>query len=235
MEFHIFKGHKFPEAKGLCVVIDVLRAFTTAAFAFASGAEEIIFVSTPEEAFKKHKQDPSLLLMGEQEGQRIHGFHFENSPIEIKNAVLTGKRMVQRTSSGTQGVIGCSHASQILVASFVVADATIKRILELKPTHVSFIATGRTNGDEDVALAEYLQSKLIGESSMNVDSILDRVRSSPAAKRMIDGPISYPNAVHDLELALQINRFPFAMEVSQRNEELIAKTVRMDERSNGYN
>ena len=42
MEFSILKGHKLPEAKGLCVVIDVLRAFTTAAFAFASGAKEII-------------------------------------------------------------------------------------------------------------------------------------------------------------------------------------------------
>lgn len=63
-----------------------------------------------------------------------------------------------------------------------------------------------------------------------MDSILDRVRSSPAAKRMIHGPVSYPNAVHDLELALQIDRFPFAMEVSQKNEELIARAVRMDER-----
>lgn len=229
MEFHILKGHKFPEAQGLCVVIDVLRAFTTAAFAFESGANEIIFVSSPEEAFKKHKEDPSLLLMGEQEGQKINGFHFENSPMEIKKAALTGKRMVQRTSSGTQGVIGCSHASQILIASFVVADATVKRILELKPTHVSFIATGTTNGDEDIALAEYLQSKLMGQSDINMDSILKRVQTSQAAKRMIHGPISYPNAAYDLELALQINRFSFAMEVSKRNEELIARMVRMDE------
>lgn len=228
MEFHILKGHKFPEAKGLCVVIDVLRAFTTAAFAFASGAKEIILVSTPEEALKKHKQDPSLLLMGEQEGQKIKGFHFENSPIEIKNAVLNGKRMVQRTSSGTQGVIGCNHASQILIASFVVADATVKRILEHKPTHVSFIATGRTNGDEDVALAEYLKSKLMGQTSIDLDSLLDRVRSSPAAKRMMEGPISYPHAAHDLELALQVDCFPFAMEVSKISEELIARTVSMD-------
>lgn len=88
MEISILKGHSFPEAKGLCVVIDVLRAFTTAAFAFASGAKEIIFVSTPEEAFKKYRRDPSLLLMGEQEGQRIDGFHFENSPSEIQSAYL---------------------------------------------------------------------------------------------------------------------------------------------------
>jgi 2-phosphosulfolactate phosphatase len=224
VEFYILNGHKFPQAKGLCVVIDVLRAFTTAAFAFASGAKEIIFVSTPEEAFRKLEQNPSLLLMGEQEGKKIEGFHFENSPSEIKSVSLTGKRIVQRTSSGTQGVVGCSHASKILVASFVVADATVRRILELQPSQVSFIATGRTDGDEDVALAEYLRCKLMGKP-IDLDQFLHRVRSSPAAKRMVEGPISYKNGAYDLELALQVDYFPFAMEVSQRNEELIARTV----------
>jgi len=226
MEFSILKGHKFPEAKGLCIVIDVLRAFTTAAFAFASGAKEIIFVSTPEEAFKKHQSDPSLILMGEQEGQRIDGFHFENSPREMQSACLSGKRIVQRTSSGTQGVIGCRHASQILISSFVVADATIKRVLELNPTHVTFIATGRTNGDEDVALAEYLQSRLM-HKSVGLDQFLERVRSCPAARRMTEGLISYENGAHDLELALKVNYFPFAMEVYQDKEELIGRPVKV--------
>lgn len=224
MEISILKGHRFPEAKGLCVVIDVLRAFTTAAFAFASGAKEIIFVSTPEEAFKRHQRDPSLLLMGEQEGQRIDGFHFENSPSEMQSVYLTDKRIVQRTSSGTQGVIGCRHAPQILIASCVVADATVKRILDINPSHVTFIATGRTNGDEDVALAEYLHSKLI-QKPIDLDQILKRVRSSPAAKRMTEGLISYENGAYDLELALKVDHFSFAMEVFQNNEELIGKAV----------
>lgn len=224
MKFYTLRGHSFPEAKGLCVVIDVISAFTTAAFAFASGAKEIIFVSTPEEAFQEYQQDPSLLLTGEQEGQRIDGFHFENSPCELQNICLNGKKMVQRTSSGTQGVIGCRHASQILISSFVVAEATVKRILELNPSHVSFIATGRTNGDEDVALAEYLHYKLIGKP-IDLEQILHRVRSSPAAQRMLNGPISYPMGAYDLELALKVDYFPFAMEVSQNNKKLIGRTV----------
>lgn len=222
MECKIFKGHKVPEAHGVCVVIDVLRAFTTAAFAFAAGAKEIIFVSSPEEAFMKHKKDPSLLLMGEQGGNRIDGFHFENSPSEMQKARLMGKRLVQRTSSGTQGVVGCSHASHILISSFVVADATIKRIQELKPSHVSFIATGRTNGDEDVALAEYLQSQL-KKTFFDLNHAINRVRSSPAAERMKSGPIAYENGALDLELALQIDHFSFAMEVFKIDGELIGR------------
>lgn len=224
MECTIFKGHKVPEAKGVCVIIDVLRAFTTAAFAFAAGAKEIIFVSSPEEAFIKHQKDPSLLLMGELEGKCIEGFHFSNSPSEMQNSLLTGHRLVQRTSSGTQGVVGCSHASHLLISSFVVAEATVKRIQELKPSHVSFIATGRTNGDEDVVLAEYLQSKLM-KTAFDLEHAKSRVRLSPAAQRMMNGSISYKNAEIDLELALKVDLFDFAMEVFKIDGELIGKTV----------
>lgn len=40
----IYHRNECHEAKGLCVIIDVLRAFTTAAFAFAGGAREILLV-----------------------------------------------------------------------------------------------------------------------------------------------------------------------------------------------
>lgn len=224
MELNIYKGHHFPEARGVCVVIDVLRAFTTAAFAFSAGAQEIAFVSTPEEAFLKHQNDPSLLLMGECEGLHIEGFHFENSPSELGSATLSGRKMVQRTSSGTQGVIGCNHASHILVSSFVVAEATVKHILQLKPTHVSFIATGRSNGDEDVALADYLAARLKGQP-IDLKHCLERVRTSPAAQRMLKGPISYENGMIDLELALKVDLFHFAMEVFKENDDLIGRAV----------
>ena len=84
-------------AEGLLVVIDVLRAFTTAAFAFSRGAQEIELVGTVEEAFLKKQKDPSLLLIGEVGGQPIPGFDFSNSPPEISLAVLSANPCVQRT------------------------------------------------------------------------------------------------------------------------------------------
>lgn len=218
----IYHGHHFPEAQGICVVIDVLRAFTTAAFAFAGGAKEIILVSSVEEAFAKLQDDPDLLLMGEVEGRMIEGFHFENSPSEMLKADLKGKRLVQRTSSGTQGAVGCRHATHLLLASFVVADATIKRILELQPSHVSLIATGRKNGDEDLALAEYLQACLKG-SLHDKENTLRRVKASYAAQRMLE---TYEAAKQDLELATMIDRFSFAMEVFKQGGDLICRPVK---------
>ena len=216
MEYKIYRRDECSQAKGLCVIIDVLRAFTTAAFAFAAGAKEIIFVGSPEEAFKKYQHDNSLTLMGEVQGKPIEGFHFGNSPAEIENACLNGRRLVQRTSEGTQGVIGCSHADQLLVSSFVIAEATLKRIRLFSPSQISFIVTGAENGDEDLALAEYLNMRL-QEKNISLAPFLERVRLSPLGK------ILSKFYAKDLELALQADRFSFAIEISKLSDELIAK------------
>jgi Phosphosulfolactate phosphohydrolase and related enzymes len=129
MKINIYRQADCAKAQGICVIIDVLRAFTTAAFAFAAGAKEIILVSSIKEALKLHQEDHHLILMGELGGMRIEGFHYGNSPAEIQRANLTGRTVVQRTSAGTQGVIACSHASQMILSSFVVAEATLQYIL----------------------------------------------------------------------------------------------------------
>jgi 2-phosphosulfolactate phosphatase len=222
MKINIYRRNECFKAKGLCVVIDVLRAFTTAAYAFAAGATEIILVSTAEEAFQMHQEDNSLILMGEREGRPINGFHYGNSPADIQKGALSGK-VVQRTSAGTQGVVDCSHADQMLIASFVVAEATFKRIVQLSPSHVSLIVTGTQDGDEDLALAEYLQCKLL-QQEVSPAPFLDRVRLSPEGITFAD-----PNIVdfshEDLVLALQIDQFPFAMEVEKQNGNLVAKKI----------
>ncbi len=49
-EFRFFTLAEADQAQGDVVVIDVLRAFTTAAFAFERGASRILPVSTVDEA-----------------------------------------------------------------------------------------------------------------------------------------------------------------------------------------
>lgn len=217
--------HRFDcaHAEGLCVVIDVLRAFTTAAFAFAGGAKEIILVGSIEEAFRRHAENNDLVLIGEKEGDPVEGFHYGNSPAEINKASIKNRRIVQRTSSGTQGVIACRHAPFMLISSFVVAEATLQRIRDINPPSVSFIVTGRKNGDEDYALAEYLERRLLGDN-INPTPFLQRVISSPAAQRMLNADTrNYPFGEEDLKLSTHLDRFPFAMEVFKVKDELIAQ------------
>jgi 2-phosphosulfolactate phosphatase len=53
-----------PQATGTVVVIDVIRAFTTAAFAFAAGAVDITFASTVQDALALREHTPGALVMG---------------------------------------------------------------------------------------------------------------------------------------------------------------------------
>ena len=212
------------DADGTVVVIDVLRAFTTTAFAFARGAREIILVSSIEEAFELRRRDPELLLMGEVDGISIPGFDLPNSPSTIDQLDLGGQRLVMRTTAGTQGVVLTRHASPVYVASLCVAAATAKVIAAAQPHHVTFVETGRRDrggGEEDVACAEAIAGLLLGEPR-TPDEIRQRVLGSRAAAKFTDSSDSnFPAA--DLDYALKSDCCDFAMKVEPLDDQLVLK------------
>src|SRR5512143_1832542 len=149
-------------ATGLVIVIDVIRAFTSAAFTFDRGAQRIIPVSTVEEALDLKRRTPGALACGEVRGLPPPGFDFGNSPTQVLALDLSGRTVIQRTTAGTQGVVGSILAERMVVASFVVAGATVGYVQSLAPETVTFVLTGRHvgGGDEDAALADYLEASL---------------------------------------------------------------------------
>ena len=97
-------------ATGHAVIVDVFRAFTTAAFCVGAGAREIVLVADHEHALALKREDPDLFLTGEIGGKPIAGFDVGNSPSAIEHLDLRGRRVVQRTSAGTQGVAAAVDA-----------------------------------------------------------------------------------------------------------------------------
>ena len=77
-------------ATGSVAVIDVFRAFTTAAVAFANGASQITMVGTVEEALTLRASGAAQVCMGEVRGRKPAEFDFGNSPFELLNAALGG-------------------------------------------------------------------------------------------------------------------------------------------------
>jgi len=76
------------------VIIDVFRAFTTAAFCIAAGARAIVLVGDHEQALALKAADPTLFLTGEIGGKPIPGFDLGNSPSLIAGRDLGGRRVV---------------------------------------------------------------------------------------------------------------------------------------------
>jgi 2-phosphosulfolactate phosphatase len=220
------------EAGGLVVVIDVLRAFTTAATAFARGVEEILLVSTIEEAFELRTRYPECLLIGEVEGFPVNGFDLPNSPSVLADLDLATKHLIQRTSAGTQGVVRAVRAERLLAASLCVASATCAYIKRLNPPSVTFVETGvreKGSGDEDIACADYMACLLDG-SPPAIDEIERRVRTSRAAQKFVGGDHStFPRA--DLEQALNVDCFDFAMEARRRENQMVLTVVQHSQRS----
>ncbi|HAX71352.1 MAG TPA: 2-phosphosulfolactate phosphatase [Anaerolineales bacterium] len=208
------------EATGIVLIIDVLRAFSTAAYAFSRGAKEIRLVSGIQEALDLKAQIPNAKVMGEVGGLPPEGFDFGNSPTRILEHDLTGITLIQRTGAGTQGAVRAVRADVMLATSLVVAGATVRCVSKLDPAEVSFVITGGMNNDEDVVCAEYLEKQFTGQE-MDANEIARRVIASrDALQHMPDHP-QFPKL--DLTLCSRIDAFDFAMPIRRENGHLIMR------------
>jgi 2-phosphosulfolactate phosphatase len=226
MKFHYTDIGDCHTAKGVVIVIDVLRAFSTAAYAFSRGAKQIFLVSTVEEALALKSTLPNAKAMGEVGGLRPEGFDFGNSPTYIDEADLSGVTMIHRTSAGTQGVVRSQGAGVMLAASFVVASATARYVSRLAAPEVTFVITGRSynGGDEDLACAEYLE-ELFKDNQPDGQPFIKRVMESKDAFPHLD-PAQRDFPLSDLEYCSRIDNFDFAMPVTRENDRFILRTVK---------
>ena len=203
-------------ATGTAVIIDVFRAFTTAAFVMANGADRILPVGGVDEALELRHRNPDWLVMGEVHGHKIPGFDYGNSPDEVSKVDFTGKTIVQRTSSGVQGILAAHGADEILLGSFVIAEATVNYIKKRKPKVVSIVAMG-WEGDnkaiEDELCAEYLKARLCGERP-DFPDMASRIREDPQGAKFFD-PTQTSFREGDFHAAMSLDRFPFALRVAR--------------------
>ncbi len=203
---------------GAVVVIDVIRAFTTAAYAFASGAAEIYLVGTVDEALAFTAAHPGTLAMGEDHGRRPDGFDLPNSPSMAHEADLDGRTMVQRTSAGTQGVVCAVDATRMWAASLVVASATARAVEAAGLGAPSYVITGRfedrpDRGADDVLTAELIERARVGEPLEARATAAALLNTEEAARTLLLGlPHVDPR---DIELAAAVDAFDFAMEVER--------------------
>lgn len=217
---HLIEGAK--KAKGLTVIIDVFRAFTTACYVFSNGAEKIIPVGNIEIAYKLKKENPEFILMGERGGIKQPGFDYGNSPTHIEQVDFSVKTVVHTTSAGTQGIVNATYADEIITGSFVNADAVIKYILKRNPQHVSLVAMGNAGirkNTEDSLFAEYVKN-MIERGENNFTHMKQLIRQSENARKFFDSSVDWAPE-RDFELCMDINKFNYVLKVAFENEELV--------------
>lgn len=207
------------EARGLTVIIDVFRAFSTACYAYHQGAEKIIPVGSIDLAYRLKEQNPDSVLLGERNEQKPAGFDFGNSPSQLVAEKIAGKLLVHTTSSGTQGIANATNADQIITGSFVNAGAIVRYIQQQKPAIVSLVCMGYAceyPTDEDTLCAEWIKNELEGAPN-DFDAMVEIIRTGSGA-RFFDAEKQSWSPQADFDLCLNLNRFDFVLKVENENE-----------------
>jgi 2-phosphosulfolactate phosphatase len=219
------------EARGVAVVIDVLRAFTCAALMAHLGAEQIILLADPEDILRL-KRESGCLAVGEAGGRRVPGFDLGNSPSEILAAgreLFAGRTVAQRTSAGVTGAVAASeHADQVILGSFVTAGAIARyiRALAPPPQAISLVAMGLAGQEaspDDEVCADYIEHLLTSRPYDHL-AALQRVIGHECTQKFLRGDQAhFPPA--DPLYALQRDLFDFVLVATVENGQLIARRV----------
>lgn len=210
---------------GTVVVIDVLRAFTTAAVGVANGARSWELVGTVEEGHRRRDADPSTLLVGEVDGHTAPGFDHGNSPTQLAVVDLAGRPVVQRSTAGTQGAVRATSASRVLVTSFAIAGATARALAD--DDRIWFCVTGahsERDGEEDRACGEYVEALLRDGPDVDPGPYVDRVATSTAAGFFQQDKADLPAA--DVPFAQVVDRYDMALEVDDVDGRLLLRQRR---------
>ncbi len=201
-------------ARGAVVVVDVLRAFTTAAYAFAAGARRIWLTESVEHALALKASCPDLIAMGEDGGRRVAGFDHSNSPAEIAGCDLSGRELVQRTSAGTRGAVAAAGATRRWCASLVCASATAAAVRGSGLGAPSYVITG-WRGEEWPGLDDLETARLIDRAwagvALEAERTAHAVATGDEAARTLRLGSGHVDP-RDIELAVRVDAFDFAME-----------------------
>ena len=217
------------DAQGTVIIIDVFRAFTTAAVAFSRGASKIVLVAEVDEALALRNRGVGELCMGEVDGQRPLGFDFGNSPHELSKADVRGKTLIQSTRAGTVGVSAAANADIIYGGSLVLAEATVKAIRRDAPELVTIVAMGaegRERTDEDEQCALYLRNLFLGRTPDHT-AVRSLILAGQEAQKYGD-PERPHFAAEDRDMALRIDSAPFAIRVTREDGLLVARKHPVD-------
>ncbi len=217
----LFEGAS--RAEGTVVIVDVYRAFTTAAVAFSRGAERIILVPDIEEALTLRESGAGELCIGEVGGVKPEGFDFGNSPYELSLAEVRGRTLIQSTRAGTAGVALARGARRVYAGSLAIASATARAVLDTRPQLVTIVAMGwegRIRTDEDEQCALYIKNLLQGRRP-DRESVAALVRAGEHSQKF-DDPTQPHFHPKDREIALAVDSIGLAIRVDREDGLLVA-------------
>jgi phosphosulfolactate phosphohydrolase-like enzyme len=195
------------EALDVAVVIDVLRATTTAVVLLAAGVPSVRVVATADRL--RDLPPARYLVFSELDESRAHGLEcVDNSPRLAAELPLEGRLPVLVTGNGTRAIAAAiGRSRQVLIAGFVNLSSTAA-YLRARGGRVALLPAGdferMSPRTEDERCADGLE-RLIAGADAGLPALLAECRADP---RVVSRLASHPGLVPDVEMALSVDRHP---------------------------
>ncbi len=126
------------------VVIDVLRATTTIAWALENGADSVQVFADVDELKNEAKSfiEKDKILLGERGGKKLDGFDLGNSPLGVSAENVRGKRVFMSTTNGTRSLHRVREAKSLYTMALQNRRAIAERLIIDNPKEVWIIGSG---------------------------------------------------------------------------------------------
>lgn len=203
---------------GPIVVIDALRMSATVIVALHLGMQ-VIPVSTPEEALRLKKEDPSILTAGERAGVKIPELELGNSPTQLlkQERSLAGRSLVLTTGNGVPVLLRVKdHMHPVLVGSPLNLSALATRLEQEQSSEFGLLLSGRNGepAEEDAMTAALLLKRLeitiphTLPQPLPTSTLEAFFFNTESAKRLI--PLGYEP---DVRFCALVDRYPIVPEL----------------------
>ncbi len=137
---------------------------------------------------------------------------------------FSGKSVIQRTGAGTQGIVAVTGAERLYAASLVTASATTRALLASTPKRITLVAMGNravVRTDEDEICAIHMRNRLEGRTG-DIEAVRRLILAGGEIAHFHDPARPHMHPA-DLDIALDVDRYNFAIRVWKEPEGFIAR------------
>ena len=126
------------------VVIDVLRATTTIAWALKNGADSVQVFADVDQLLNESSSIPEKekILVGERGGKKLDGFDLGNSPLGVSSENVKGKRVFMSTTNGTRSLHRVRESKSLYTMALPNRKAIAERLIMDNPHEVWIVGSG---------------------------------------------------------------------------------------------
>jgi phosphosulfolactate phosphohydrolase-like enzyme len=214
-------------ALGVAVVIDVLRATSTAAVLIGRGISEVLVAAKPQDLARLPPRERGYLILSELPEARAFGECIDNSPSLAERVALNGRMPVLVTTNGTRALdAAAARSDHVLLASFLNVSAVAQWLRTHHPERITLLPAGKfsrvEHRTEDELCADLLESSILGRS-IDVAALCRRIREDEQVRQRLAEERSLDV---DVDLALRVDHCP-VVPAFARQDGPIGKVTRL--------